>query len=191
MKCVIVERPVKDVDGVLTSLRSNMETSVVTVGSDPRRTYVYLQDAAQEDPSEHVMGWKDRPELLAVLDGPPPVADGMSKARLVLSYAEPFTGEIQPRRFKVQVKSSHGLMLSAKKLSLKKGRVTVEVGPAIAPLEDLVEFWDPWGRIPTLRITVPFVAPPPPNPDDEETEYVPRVEKPSVWRVFRRLWFKR
>ncbi len=186
MKHVIVKRPVKDIEGLLASLQKEMASSVISVASDQAKTYVYLQDTSQEDPTEQVMAWKDPPELMAVIEGDLPVADGKSKASVIVSYVEPFTKEPQPGKFKVRVASKLGLKLSPRKLSLKTGRAVLEVGPAKEPLVDTIYINDPFKRLSPVSIDVSFVAVPPP-PENDGTETVPPPKRSGVWSVFRRL----
>ncbi len=187
MKCVVVERPIRDVDGVFRTLRRAPTLPVISVGSDAKRTYVYLPDASEADPSQRVMDWEDAPELMAAQDGEEPFCDGISKGRIAIIYGEPFT-KVPARRFiKISARSKAGLALSSSRISLRKGKAILEVGPATAPMEDVIELWDPWSRVKPVSVALRFTAPPLYNPDEEETRKIPKVNRPSVWRVFRRI----
>ncbi len=186
MKHVIVERPVKDIEGLLAALQKEMPSSVMSVASDPSKTYVYLQDTAQEDPTEQVMEWKDPPELMVVIEGDLPVADGKSRASVIVSYVEPFTKEPQLGKFKVRVSSKLGLKLSPRKLSLKTGRAVLEVGPAKEPLVDTIYINDPVKHLSQVSIDIPF-SEVQPFPESEGGETVVPPKGAGVWSVFRRL----
>ena len=185
MKHIVVERPVKDIDGLLMALKKTMANSVISVASDPKKTYVYLKNESQENPSEQVMAWQDPPELMVSLEGDIPIADGKAKASVIISHAEPFTKEVQPGNFKVQVDSKNGLKLSFRKLSLKTGRALLEVGPATDPLVDTIYITDPYKRLSPISIDVPF-AEVPPSPEKDGAEITP-PKRSKVWNVFRRL----
>ncbi len=185
MKHIVVERPVKDVDGLLTALKKTMAYSVISVASDPKKTYVYLQDESQENPSEQVMAWRDKPELMVGLEGDLPVADGKATASVIVSYVEPFTKKPQPGKFKVRVSSKLGLNLSSRKVSLKTGRAVLAVGPAKESLIDTIYISDPFKRLAPVSIDVYF-AEPPPSPAKDGTE-IKSPKRSGVWSVFRRL----
>ncbi len=186
MKRVVVERPVKDIEGLLASLQKEMPSSVMSVASDTAKTYVYLQDTSQEDPTERVMAWQDPPELMVTLEGDLPAADGKATASVIVSYVEPFTKTPQPGQFKVRVSSKLGLKLSPRKVSLKTGRAVVALGPTTEPLIDTIYINDPFKRFSSISIDVPF-AEPPPSLEDDKTGGPPPSIKARVWGVFRRL----
>lgn len=186
MRQVDVGRPVKDVDGVLIALKKTMPDAIVSVASDGKKTYVYLKDGTEEDPTGQVMDWRDKPELMAMSSPIPSIADGASKASVTVLYADAFLKKPQRGNFKVVVSSQKKLKLSTRKFSMKTGRMTFEVGPTITPGTDVIRLEEPRSRLLMAEVTVEFVAPPFESDDSKVRTSVP-VKKKGIWSVFRRV----
>ncbi len=204
MRLVVVERPVRDVSGLMSAMkRVSPPFSVISVGADPKRTYVYLADNEGRDPSGHVRAWENRPELKVVLKGKREVvADGRAVIRIVVSYVDPFTGIPATEKMHVKVTSRRGSKVSPDTLSMKARCGMVEVGPSATLMDDLIEFRDSLNRTYPVTVCVRFVAglaPIKPKPQLEpqpkrqlklkkvEIGDISKGSLEGVWKVFRRL----
>ena len=185
MRRVDVDRPVKDVDGLLTALKKTVPV-VVTLGSDGKKTYVFLEDGTTEDPTDQVMDWQDKPELILIGSPIPTLADGKEKAVVTVLYGDPFTQKPQPGNFKVLAVSQNKLKLSARKFSLKTGSVKFEVGPTTTPGTDVIRLEEPRNGLLIAQVTVNFVATLSQLDDAKPRASVP-MKKQGVWAAFRRI----
>lgn len=208
MKVVVVERPVKDVDGVLVALRSEKPPlDVITVGTDDQHTYIYLADRETRSPKSKVLEWKDKPELRLTFDSPLRIpADGKSTARITVTHCDPLTGVPVNARVKVDVSSRRRLPVSKSRISMKDGQFSITIGPSNVIGDDVVEVTDPSWVLKTVQARFTFIeVPPPPPPPASAVSKLPTVVKgkpvsdkkkaaqdenekrPSVWTVFRKI----
>lgn len=212
MKVVTIDRPVKDVDGLLVALRAEKPSmAVISVSTDERHTYVYLTDRETRNPRDKVLAWKDRAELRISFEGPTEIlADGKSKAHIILTHCDPHTGVPIKAKVKVDISSRRRLAVSQRRVSMKDGNVRITIGPSDVIGDDVVEVVDPWNRFKPAQARFSFVEvppdpPPPPPPvvaSSSSTAPIKRLsakqkaaaaeneKRPSVWSVFKRLWKK-
>ena len=140
MKSIVVQKPVHDMERLLDALRKNDPPfSVVTIGLDEHRTYVYLDDKEEKDPTPLVEAWKDEAHLRIAVEGDP-APDGVHEA---LAGSEKFslriekvsheTGEVLSgdEELQITIKAPEGS--SCQKKRLVKGRLSIEIGPSRTP----------------------------------------------------------
>src|SRR3990170_2619222 len=116
MKSIVIEKPIRDVDGVLNLLKAqDPPFAIMSVGTDPKRTYIYLDDDEARDPSPFIRDWQDAPELrvsaagapglLGVVDVP---SNGSDVHTILIEKVTP-AGEIVPGNEKLLVSSRHNV----------------------------------------------------------------------------------
>lgn len=176
MKSIVVQKPVRDMQRLLEALRkSDPPFSVVTIGLDERRTYVYLDDKEDKDPTPLVEAWKDEAYLRVVTPGDA-APDGIHEA--LAGTSEKFdvsiekvsheTGEVLPgdEELQVTVKSPEGS--SCRKERLVKGRLSLGIGPCRMPGAVQVSAVDRSIRLGSVHLAARFVEtrmPPLPVPE--------------------------
>jgi len=196
MKTVVIDKPVRDVDGVFGALkRADPPFVALSVGSDTRKTYVYLDESEEKDPTDIVLGWKDAPELRVkstAISGPlgiPEVpADEVSVHDLLIQKVTP-SGEVVFGDDRVLVTSPHPVNISTSRPRLVDGMTMVQIGPSKLVGEALIDVSDPGGVMKGSKLVIRFTLPKP-KPKELELEPVlePVVEKRGgIMAVFRRI----
>lgn len=163
MKSITIEKPVRDVNGLMKLLQAqDPPFAVLSVGADARRTYLYLDDDEERDPTPLAQEWRDVPELQ--ISCPSPVghlgamevfANGSDVHVLTIKKSTP-SGDLLPGNERLSVLSRGPVTLSDAKPRLSEGVVTVEVGPCDKPLETLITVTDPAGRIARASVILRF-----------------------------------
>jgi len=173
MKTLIFERPTKDVDGLLVELRKI--GPVISVASDPRRTYVYLPQDVALNVKPVVRIWEDVPEIRVESMNPAgpdgasvAMADGTDSHSLLVQKTTS-QGELIQDDMKIVVSSESAVKITPAKGRLEKGLLSVAVGPSVQAGDVLLEVRDAAGRMKAasvrLRFVVPAETPPPAAPD--------------------------
>jgi hypothetical protein len=196
MKTIVVDKPVRDVDGVFGALKKADPPFVaLSVGSDRRKTYVYLDESEEKDPTDIVLGWQDTPELRVKstaasgsLGAPEVPADEVSVHDLLIQKVTP-AGDVVLGDDKILVTSPHPVNISTSRPRLVDGMVVVQVGPSKLVGEALIDVSDPNGVMKGSKLVIRFTLPKP-KPKELELEPVlePVVEKKGgIMAVFRRI----
>ena len=196
MKTIVIEKPVRDVDGVFGALKNSDPPFIaLSVGSDQRKTYVYLDESEEKDPTDIVLGWKDTPELRVKsttpsgpLGVPEVPADEVSVHDLLIQKVTP-AGEVVLGDDRVLVTSPHPVSISAPRPRLVDGMVVVQVGPSKLVGEALIDVSDPNGVMKGSKLIVRFTLP---RPKPKELELEPVLEpvpekRGGIMAVFRRI----
>jgi hypothetical protein len=165
MKQVVIEKPVRDVDGLLKALRSATPPfDALSVASDPKRTYVYLQSWEENDPTPLVKAWEDIPELSVSIvgnQGPDGIyealADGMDAHTLLIRKLNAEGQEIGGNET-LRVEVPDGVEVSPPKPVLSEGQVMVKIGPASSPTEFQASVLDYGKRMRSVTIRLRFVG---------------------------------
>lgn len=187
MKTVVVEKPIRDVDGLLTSIRNqDPEFGVVSVGTDARRTYIYLEDDEERDPTPFVSSWEDIPELRIAsmnrigLDKVPQAdADG-EEVHTVLIQKVSVSGELVEGSEKLHLIAPKGIPVSLNRPRLKEGTVTVTVGPAKRVGQFRVEVRDSKNALVPARVDLGFSAP---QPQRVVAEEMPQDKEKALEKI--------
>lgn len=192
MKTVKVERPVRDVDGLLETLRkAEPPFGVVSVGTDPRATYVYLEDHEGRDPSPIVQGWVDNPELRASATGqlgPQNVVEALANGvdvHTVLIQKVDSTGNVIAGDEKILVAAPEGLAVSERTPRLNEGMVMIQVGPSTKSGDFSVTVSDRAGKLKSATLPLRFVAR---HSPDNSQEVAPAIEKKGGVMAAIRRW---
>ncbi len=165
MKQIVVEKPVRDVDGLLKALRSATPPfDALSVASDPKRTYVYLQSWEENDPTPIVQAWEDIPELSVTIVGNQgqdgvneAFADGVDAHTLLIRKVNAEGVEIggnEPIRLEVP----SGIEVTPARPVLSEGQVMVKIGPAKAPIEFRATVLDHSKRMSPATVKLRFVS---------------------------------
>lgn len=196
MKTIVVDKPTRDVDGVFGALKkADPPFFVLSVGADPKKTYVYLDEAEDRDPTEIVLGWKDVPELwvkstapLGTLGVPEVQADGVEVHDLLIRKVNP-SGEVLPGDERVLVSTPHMVNISMLRPRLSEGMTMVQIGPSKMAGEAVIDVSDPDHGMKGSKLIVRFTTPKA-KPREPALEPVPEpvVEKKGgIMAVFRRI----
>jgi len=191
MKTVIVEKAVRDVDGILDALKkSDPPFAAVSVGADRRRTYIFLEDLESKDPSGLVMGWSDKPELrltstapVGTLGIPEVVANDVDVHTLLIQKTTP-GGDVLPGEDRIVLRTRHRVNISSMRVKLSEGMAMVKVGPSSAPGEAVVEVMDSEGVMTNASILLRFVSP---KPTPHESASPKPEKKGGVLETLRKL----
>jgi hypothetical protein len=199
MKTITVDKPVRDVDGVFRALKNADPPFVaLSVGADQKKTYVYLDEGEEKDPTEIVLGWQDAPEIrvkstapLGSLGIPEVQADGLEVHDLLIRKTTP-SGEVVPGDERVLISTPHMVNISMLRPRLNEGMATVQIGPSKIHGEALVEVSDPDGVMKSSKLIVRFLLPkakpPEPVPEPGQEPAGEKVEKKGgIMAVFRRI----
>ncbi len=165
MKTVVVDKTVRDVEGLLAFIRKqNPEFRVISVGADLRYTYIYLDDNESGDPTQFVMDWEEVPELRAASMNrvgadkvPAAEADGRD-VHTVLIQKLSLRGELLDGNGKVNVVVPMGIIVTPHHPSLKNGATTISVGPSRTPRKFTLEVKDPQEHMISHGIELRFNA---------------------------------
>lgn len=162
MKTISIEKGVRDVTGLLQTLRKHEPPfQALNVGTAAGRTYVYLDDGEAKDPSPIVNEWVDPAELRVEAGGPDsdgvPVAwaDGEDVHRITIRKVRSDDPSITvPGNELVYVLTSEMVHVSDHRPSLAGGRAEITIGPSTGPAELDVVVIDPTNKLGkgTLRI---------------------------------------
>lgn len=166
MRTVTVEKRVRDVVGLLAVLRSaDPPMAVVTIGSDPHHTYVYLEDYETEDPTALVEAWEDVSLILSPISPEAPdgihevPADGSSCHVVKVLKRTPQFEKVTEGDEEVRASVSDGVPVSDAILRLHRGLATISVGPCSEAREVLLRVVDSSRKLCVgemrLRFTVP------------------------------------
>jgi hypothetical protein len=211
MKTLVFEKHTKDVDGLLTELRREIGP-VISVATDPHKTYVYVEDDSPLDPTPTVNQWEDVPEIRVESmnqvgpDGVPVAwADGKDLHTLIIQKTTGF-GDVLPDSTKVVITTASKVPLSRRKLRLKDGLASITFGPTVTPEAMTLTVVDSWKKMQPVAVRVQFVPPPPdaevePVPEPEAVEAEPNSDtesppeaaptqkesKASVWQRLRKI----
>lgn len=198
MKTVVIEKPTKDVDGLLTELRK--VGPVVSVASDPRRTYIYLDDDQEIDPSPAVKAWEDEHELHiesmnpVAPDGIPAATADQSDVHTVMIQKTKSSGEVVQDNTKLLITTPQPVPLSMSKVRLENGLASITVGPSKKIGDVLIDVSDTSGKMKSARLVVRFVSPPHEKPEAFEEKIGEVVEArddtPPEVRHQRGVWAK-
>lgn len=196
MKTIVVDKPVRDVDGVFGVMKkSDPPFLVLSVGSDPRKTYVYLDESEEKDPTGIVLEWKDDPELrvkstapTGALGVPEVPADGVAVHDLLIQKVTP-AGEVVLGDERVVVSTPHMVNISVLRPRLVDGMATVQVGPSKMAGEAIIDVTDPDLGMKSSKLLIRFTIP---KPKPQELEFEPALEpviekKGGIMAVFRRI----
>lgn len=163
MKTLVFPKPTKDVDGLLTELRREFGP-VISVASDPRKTYIYVEDGSELDMGQCVNEWEDIPILRvestnpADEDGvPSALADGKEIQTLVVQKTTGY-GDLIQDATKITASVSHGGVTAQQKLRLKKGVGSITLGPTTVAGDVIVEVQDARKRMTAVSIRVKFAS---------------------------------
>jgi len=166
MRTVTVEKKVHDVIGLLAVLRSaDPPIGVVTIGSDPHRTYVYLEDYGIEDPTALVEAWEDvslklsptSPKAEDDIHEVP--ADGSSRHVVKILKRTPQSEKVTEGDEELRVSVSDGVPVSDGSLRLHRGVAEISVGPCSEAREVLLRVVDQSRKLCTGEIRLRFTAP--------------------------------
>lgn len=195
MKTIIVDKPVRDVNGVFSALKNADPPFVaLSVGSDTRKTYVYLDESEEKDPTDIVFGWQDTPELrvkstaASGLGAPEVPADEVSVHDLLIQKVTP-AGEVVLGDERLLVTSPNPVHISTPRPRLADGMVVVQIGPSKLVGEALIDVSDPDGVMKSSKLIVRFTLP---KPKLKELGLEPTPEpvaekKGGIMAVFRRI----
>lgn len=210
MKEITVEKPVRDVNGLMRLLRAqDPPFEVVSVGADSARTYLYMDEGEQRDPAPIVQDWKDAPELQISVAGTPGhlgamevVANGKDVHILTIKKVTP-TGEIVPGNEKLHITVRGAHKISNTRPRLVDGIVVVEVGPCDNPTEAIISVTDPAEKMSGASVMLRFTRKKPEPPAElpmldalqaeataavEELDVVSVPErKGSIWSTLKRI----
>jgi hypothetical protein len=164
MKTVVFNRPTKDVDGLLVEFRK-VTGPVISVASDHRNTYVYMDDDSSLDLSAVMREWEDVPAFRvesmnrAAADGIPiAAADGVDTHTIIIQKTNR-DGDVIQGRARVFVSSAQPVKVSRNKVKLEGGVASITVGPSVEAGDVILDVRDPMGKIPPEKIAVRFVLP--------------------------------
>lgn len=192
MKTIVVEKPTRNVDGLLVALRKN--GAVITVASDRVNTYVYTEDASDVDFTPLVESWEDEAELCAETDGVPapdgvPVveANGYSVHTVVVRKTTP-KGEGLPGNEKIVVATPQPVKLKDAKFRLVNGTASFTVGPSSKLGDVYLRIRDGASRLRETRLHIRFGEVRPLPPPEAAPEPLPVVveERNDLWSKIRR-----
>lgn len=205
MKPIVIERPTRDVNGLMRLLQAqDPPFAVMSVGADSRRTYLYLDDDETRDPAPIVQEWKDAPELQVSVAGTPGhlgvvevAANGIDVHVLTIRKTTP-TGEVIPGNERINVSTRSAVKISDARPRLVDGVTVVEVGPYERPGEARIDVTDSSGKMSGASVTLRFTRKkpePPPEPVVEESPVDPEaVEMTSdpeaqggIWSTLKRI----
>lgn len=199
MRTLVVEKPVRDVEGLWGAIRAaDPDLGILSVGADARRTYLYIEDTEPRDPSAHVWEWTDLPEL-RLLAQEPPGADGVAETaadgeacHTVLVEKVAVEGGVLPGDEKLVLVNPENVSVTPRSLALVDGRATVLFGPSKETGEFTVEVRDAAGRLRPARVRLRFVRrrplpPAPAQPAEEGPVVGTGLSKESAWNKIRRI----
>lgn len=162
MKTISIEKGVRDVTGLLQTLRRHDPPFLaLNVGTAAGRTYVYLDDGEAKDPSPIVSEWIDPAELRLEAskfdaDGVPVAwADGEDVHRITIRKVRSDDPSITvPGNELIYVLTSEMVHVSEYRPSLSGGRAEVVIGPSTGPAELDMVVVDPTNKLGkgTLRL---------------------------------------
>lgn len=182
MKTLVFEKHTKDVDGLLTELRREVSKDVISVASDPLRTYVYVPEDSAWDPVPTVKQWEDVPEIRVESmnrigsEGIPVAwADGKDLHTLIIQKTTGY-GDVIPDSTKVVIKTAAGIPLSHRKIKLKEGLASITFGPTTTHEVATLTVADARKKMQPVAVRVQFVTP----PEDAEIAPVVTDEEPLV-----------
>lgn len=180
MKTVVVEKPVRDIHGVIAALRENDPPfAVVNVGADAQRTYVYLEDYEDKDPTSVVEGWKDvdvlRLSVKAPLgpdDVPEAKADGQEVHEVSVEKFDDDTNEpLDGNEWIVAVATGCAPMRTH--MRLKDGRAVLRVGPSPEPGEVVLRVHDAHLKLGAAEVRLRFLPAGAASPEPGAAEALP------------------
>lgn len=182
MKTLVFEKHTKDVDGLLAELRRDVSKDVISVASDPQRTYVYVPEESALDPTPTVREWEDVPEIrvesmnrIGAEGIPVAWADGKDLHTLIIQKTTGY-GDVLPDSTKVVITTAAGIPLSHRKLKLKDGLASITFGPTLTPEAVTLTVADARKKMQPVAVRVQFAAP----PSDAEIAPVVTDEEPLV-----------
>lgn len=187
MKRIVFDRPTKNVEGLLTELRKI--GPVITVASDPRKTYVYLEKDSELDLKPFMKTWEDVPEIrvesMNAVDSdgiPIAVADGKDVHTLVIQKTT-IEGEVIPDGTKIVVTSPQPVTITPGKFRLKDGLASITVGPSDKVGNVVLSVQDSSKKMKVVTSKIRFIgkpAPAPPPVPDAPSQPVAVKEKLEV-----------
>lgn len=175
MKTVVIEKPVRDVNGLLRKLRDiKPPVGIVNVGADARRTYVYLEDYEEYDPTSHVAEWRDPAEFRVVpMNAPGPsglpeaIANEDEAHVVLIEKISGETGAVVDGNEQILVRC-HGVIEQRYLAKLENGATSVQIGPVRRAGEVTLTISDPRGQLGFAETKLKFVPeavePPVPAP---------------------------
>lgn len=190
MKTVQVPRPIRDVNGLLSAFRKvDPPFGIVSVGTDPRTTYVYLEDHEGRDPAPIVEAWMDEPELRASATGQvgaqnivEALANGVDVHTLLIQKTDP-AGTVIPGDERLVITVPEGLTVSDAAPRLNEGMVMIQIGPSTKSGDFKVEVTDKAGKLRATKLPLRFVR----NHAVETPEVAPTpVRKGGIMEAIRR-----
>jgi hypothetical protein len=191
MKTITVPKPVRDVDGLVRAFQqADPPFAVVSVATDPRQTYVYLEDSEEKDPAPIVESWVDRPELKVAATGQigsfgvaEALANDLDVHTVLIQKVDP-AGNVVDGSEKLSVTTPQGVMLSEASPRLSEGMAMIQVGPSAKVGDCLIEVTDRSGKMKPVKLPLRFV----PRPSDQEPNPVPAPEKKGgIMAAIRRI----
>jgi hypothetical protein len=191
MKTITVPRPVRDVNGLVRALKqSDPPFAVVSVGTDPRQTYIYLEDAEDKNPAPIVEGWVDYPELKVASTGQAgllgvseALSNGIDVHTVLIQKTDP-SGNVVEGSEKLSVTTPHGVTLSDASPKLSDGMAMVQVGPSEKAGDFLIEVSDRSGKMKSVKVPLRFVK----QRVDQEPNQAPVIEKKGgIMATIRRI----
>lgn len=189
MRSVIVEKPVHDMNRLLEALRSSDPPfSVIAIGVDERRTYVYLNDKEEKDPTPVVQAWKDEAYLRLTTsqevapDGIPEALTGaIERFAILIEKVSHETQEVLPgdEEMQIRIKTPEGS--SCEKKRLVKGKLSLSIGPSKTQGDVQVSAIDRKIRLGSAELKARFVdlrtPPAPPEIAPPEVNEVQELEE--------------
>lgn len=190
MKTIQVPKPIRNVDGLLAELKkADPPFGVVSVGTDPRSTYIYLEDHEDRDPAPIVQAWVDDPELKAIATGQVGIqgvaealANGVDVHTILIQKVDP-AGNVVPGAEKLTISAPPGIPVSDSAPKLSEGMVMIQVGPSQKTGDFSVMVSDRSGKLKKAVLPLRFVA----KQTPVEPEEKPTIEtKGGVMAAIRR-----
>lgn len=195
MKQVSVEKPVRDVDGLLKALRkANPPFDVLSVASDPKRTYVYLQTWEENDPTEIVKAWEDIPELSITIVGNQgsdgvheALADGADAHTLLVRKVTAEGLEVDGTET-LHVELPEGVECIPAKPTLSGGQVMVKVGPSRKAFDFSATIVDPGKRVRPSTVKLRFCAQAPSEEREADVKVISSARNKGFFAALRRFF---
>lgn len=186
MKTVVIEKPVRDLQGLARTLKAHEpKLLLVNVGRDQHRTYVYLKDEEMQDPTPIVAEWVDPMELRLVpmneagVDGVPEARVGGDEAHVVLiEKIDSSTGQPMKGSEEILVRY-HGAVNGLRRITLENGASSIQIGPTETPGDVVLHVSDMLSQLGHAEMVLRFMPVPPPVVVEEASAGTPTGE-PSM-----------
>ncbi len=194
MKTLIFNKPTNDIDGLLVELRKEIGP-VISVASDPRKTYIYVADDSPLDVGQAVNEWEDVPKLRVEStnqvgsDGIATVlADGKEIHTFVIQKTTGY-GDLISDATKLIASVSQGKATSQRKLNLKNGVASITLGPSRTAGDAVLEVQDARKRMTPVTVTVRFASASDSTTDATNKPLTIKVdeEKVGLWAKLKRI----